>query len=152
MRSRRILLACLALFVASSLVGCSSLQAALTPDPEVITEEATVAAAGATVSGELSPETPEGLPLWPGAEVIESVAAEDSYSLTLSTGDSYDDVLPGMAAGFERAGWEVTSEESNEGGRIAVLSLTAEGQEGFITITELESGAVQLDYVLVTTE
>lgn len=152
MRSRRILLACLTALLVLSLSGCAKLQAAFTPDPEVITEEATVAVEGAAVSGELSPDTPQGLPIWPGAEVIESIASEDSYSLTLSTGDSYDDVLLGMAAGFERVGWEVTSEESDEGGRIAVLSLTTEGQEGFVTITELESGAVQLDYVLVTTE
>lgn len=152
MRSRRVLSACLILVAMLSLSGCTRLQAAFTPDPEVITEEATVAAAGAAVSGELSPDTPQGLPVWPGAEVIESISSEDSYSLTLSTSDPYDDVLPGMAAGFERAGWEVTSEESDEGGRIAVLSLNTEAQEGFVTITELEGGAVQLDYVLVTTE
>ncbi len=152
MLSRRILLAALAVLAAMALAGCDTLQSVVTPEPEVITEEATVAVAGAAVSGELSADTPQGLPLWPGAEVIESTSSEDTYSLTLSTGDPYDDVLPGLAAGFERAGWEVTSEESDEGGRIAVLSLTTQGQEGFITITELESKAVQLDYVLVTTE
>jgi len=132
--------------------GCTRLETALTPPPKVVTEEATVAVDGASVVGELSAETPEGLPLWPGGEVVESLSTEDSYSLTLTTGDPYDDVLAGVAAGFEAAGWEVASEESTEGGRVGVLTLTTQGQEGFVTITEIDSSSVQLDYVLVATE
>lgn len=135
-----------------TVTGCTRLEKAFTPPPNVVTEEATVAADGAAVVGELSADTPQGLPIWPGAQVVESVSTDDSYSLTLTTSDPFDDVLAGVAAGFESAGWEVASEESTEGGRMAVLTVSSQGQEGFVTITEVDSASVQLDYVLVATE
>lgn len=152
MRSRATILIAILVVAAAMLSGCTQLEETFTPEPNVVTEEATVAVDGASVVGEMSPDTPAGLPLWPGAEVVESVQTDDAYSLTLTTTDTYEDVLAGVAAGFEQAGWEVASEESSEGGRIAVLTLTATDQEGFITLTELEGGGVQLDYVLVATE
>ncbi len=151
MRLRAVAVIALA-FALLAVTGCARLDEALTPPPKVVTEEATVAADGASVVGELSADTPQGLPLWPGAQVVESVSTDDSYSLTMTTGDPYEDVLAGVAAGFEAAGWDVTSEESTEGGRVAVLTLATDGQEGFVTITEVDGALIQLDYVLVATE
>jgi hypothetical protein len=136
----------------SPAAGCARLQEAFTPPPKVVTEEATVAVDGASVVGELSADTPSDLPIWPHATVVESVTTDDAYSLTLTTTDSFDDVLAGVAAGFEKAGWDVASEETSEGGRVAVLTVSTTGREGFITVTELEDLSVQLDYVLAATE
>lgn len=139
-----------------ALAGCKGAGADLGQEiisniEEVVTQEATVAVDGAAVVGDLSPDTPAGLPIWPGATVVDSGAEGDAYSLTLTTTDSYDDVYAGVAAGFKDAGWGVESEETEEGGRMAVFTITTEGQEGFITITELAENSVQIDYVVVAT-
>jgi len=152
MRVRTVVLTVLAIVALASAMGCTGLQEAFTPPPKVVTEEATVAVDGASVVGELAADTPENLPVWPDATVVESVTTDDAYSLTLTTADRFDDVLAGVAAGFEKAGWEVASEETSEGGRVAVLTVSTAGREGFITITELEDLSVQLDYVLAATE
>lgn len=132
-----------------SATGCARLEERFTPEPTVVTEEATRAIAGAAVDGELSRKTPEDIPLWPGASVIESSMTEDAYSLTLQTTDVYTDVLAGVAVGFEEAGWQVAKDEFGEkGAGSAILSVTRGGEEGIITITELEGGLVEIDYVI----
>jgi hypothetical protein len=138
----------LALFASS---GCSGLKERLTPPPKIVTQEATRAASDAQVSGELDESTPSDLPLWPGAKVVDSTTTDDAYSLTLTTAEKFTDVLNGVAAGFEEAGWSVAVDESGEpGGRSAILQISRESEEGFVTLTEIESGLTQIDYVVAS--
>ncbi|MDZ4168591.1 MAG: hypothetical protein U1E26_02890 [Coriobacteriia bacterium] len=146
--SRRVaLVAVAALALVSS--GCAQLEAAFTPEPNIVTVEATVAAPGAVVNGDLATWMPDGTPLWPGSDVVESQATKEAYSLTLSTSDAYADVLPGVAKGFEDAGWSVLSdEEGDEGSRTAVLTVSNDTHEGIVTLTENADGTVTTTYVL----
>jgi hypothetical protein len=151
--NRRLIVMLVVASVALSSTGCTSLEKRFTPPPTVVTEEATRAVSGAQVEGELDSSTPEGLPLWPGAQVVDSTMTDDAYSLTLTTTDTFDDVLSGVAAGFEEAGWTVAREESGEeGARSAVLQITRDAEEGFVTLTELEDGLTQIDYVITAAE
>ncbi len=135
--------------VVMSATGCASLEKRLTPEPTTVTQEATRAISGASVTGELAETTPNGLPLWPGAKVIESDTTEDAYGLSLQTADAFDDVLNGVAVGFEEAGWKVEKEVSGEqGARAAALLVSRDAEEGIVSITELEDGIVQIDYVI----
>lgn len=131
--------------------GCSGLKERLTPPPKIVTQEATRAASGAPVSGELDESTPSDLPLWPGAKVVDSTTTDDAYSLTLTTAEKFADVLNGVAAGFEDSGWSIAVEESgDQGARSAILQITRESEEGFITLTEIEGGLTQIDYVVAS--
>jgi hypothetical protein len=137
--------------IIASTTGCAPFEERFTPEPTIVTEEATRAIAGATVEGKLSKNTPADIPLWPSASVIESSMTEDAYSLTLQTTDVYIDVLTGVAVGFEDAGWQVAKDEFGEkGAGSAILSVTRGGDEGIITITELEGGLVEIDYVIAS--
>lgn len=129
--------------------GCSSMQERFTPGPKVVTKEATVAVDGARVMGDLSKNTPDGLPLWPGATVTESTGTDQAYGLSLTTTDPYDDVLNGVAAGFEDAGWTVTREETGgEETRSVILTVASESLQGFVTLTEIGDGTTQVDYTI----
>jgi hypothetical protein len=143
----------LAALLAFSLVGCKQLEQRFTPPPKVVTQEATVAVGGAPVQGELAAETPEGLPLWPGAKVVESTGTEDAYGLTLVTSDPYEDVLNGVAAGFEKAGWQVAQDSGGgEDAASVVLTIKSDAFEGFVTISQIETATTQLDYVVTATQ
>ncbi|PKQ15064.1 MAG: hypothetical protein CVT67_11380 [Actinobacteria bacterium HGW-Actinobacteria-7] len=147
--NRRLLALTVVALALLSATGCKRLEARFTPPPTIVTQEATRAAAGAAVDGKLDKSTPEGLPLWPGATVLESDQTEDAYSLSLQTTDTYTDVLNGIVVGFEDAGWSVAREESGtEGARTAVLSIARDSEEGIITLTEAEGGLTQIDYVI----
>jgi len=136
-----------------SATGCKALEERFTPPPKVVTEEATVAVDGAAVQGELSEDTPQGLPIWPGATVTESTGTEDAYGLSLTTTDPFDDVLNGTAVGFEEAGFEVAREEAGvEGARSVVLTVSGDGLEGFVTLTEIGDGTTQIDYAVTTVQ
>lgn len=136
-----------------STAGCSSVSQVLAPTPKVVTKAALVAAVDAEVDGELAPGLPEGTPLWPGAKVTYSGAAEQAYNLTLVATESYDDVLAGMAAGFENEGWDVAQEESGEtGARTSVLTVSGPYAAGILTVTEVSDGTVGLAYVLGASE
>ncbi len=153
MNRRTITLSALAAVLLFALVGCKSLEERFTPPPKVVTQEATVAVAGAEVMGELSADTPEGLPLWPGAEVLESAGTEDAYGLTLVTSDPYEDVLSGIAAGFEQAGWKVAQEQTGgEDAGSVVLTVTGDALEGFVTVSRIETSTTQLDYVVTAVQ
>jgi len=153
MYGRAVVLSALAALVAFSLLGCQQLEQRFTPPPKVVTQEATVAVDGAQVSGELAPETPEGLPLWPGATVLESTGTDDAYGLTLQTSDPFQDVLSGVAAGFEQAGWEVAQEgEGGEDATSVVLTVKSDALEGFVTISQVETSTTQLDYVMTAAQ
>jgi hypothetical protein len=151
--NRRAIVAIAIVAVALSASGCKRLEKRFTPPPTVVTEEATRAATGAQVQGELDSSTPQGLPLWPGAVVVDSTKTEDAYSLTLTTADTFSDALSGVAAGFEDAGWTVARDESGaEGARSAILEISRDSEEGFVTLTELEDGSTQIDYVITAAE
>jgi hypothetical protein len=148
-RRMTVLIALALALLASS--GCAGLQERFTPPPKIVTQEATRAASDAQVSGELDESTPSDLPLWPGAKVVDSTTTDDAYSLTLTAAEKFADVLNGVAAGFEDAGWSVAVEESGEqGARSAILQVSREEEEGLVTLTEIESGLTQIDYVVAS--
>jgi hypothetical protein len=129
--------------------GCARFRSALTPEPEVVTIEATVAVAGAAVEGELPEGTPADLPLWPGSTVVEGESGPASYTLTLSATDTFDDVLAGLAKGFSDAGWEVAQEDLGEGAeRTAVLTVEGSSGQGIVTLTAEDDGSVMIVYVI----
>lgn len=114
-KSLRAVVISLCIALAAALGGCSRAASVLQPSPKVVTVEATVAAPGASVRGTLAPGMPDGIPLWPGAEVRQSGEVRNGYEFVLATNDAFDDVVKGLAAGFERAGWEVAEEVLADG-------------------------------------
>ena len=148
MRVRLTLAIVLALALAPT-AGCKALEKRFTPPPTVVTTEATVAADGADVAGDLGKKVPEGLPVWPGAEVTDQKTTKDAYALQLTTTETYDDVLKGVVVGFERAQWQVAQEESGDAGaRIAILTVSNDTYAGYVTLTETEDAAVTIDYLI----
>lgn len=139
--------------VAVTASGCAQVSDLLTPGPKVVTVEATVAAPAAQVSGELPEGAPTGLPLWPGATVVEGASSENAYDIILSTDRPLDDVSLGMAKGFEDAGWEVMQETLGEGAeRMVVLTVSRPTHEGIVTVSPGESGDVAIAYVISAVE
>jgi hypothetical protein len=131
------------------LSGCSASESVLTPTPPVVTQEATVAAAGALVDGTLPEGTPSSLPLWPESKVLAGEAdKQGAFSLVLQTSDPFSDVIAGMGAGLERAGWQAA--ESAEESATTVLDVSGEGLEGLVTLTDAD-GAVTIEYFLAPT-
>lgn len=150
---QRVLTAIVIVAAALSLVGCQRIETALEPEPVIVTEEATAAAAAAPVEGELAEKTPSDLPLWPASKVLASEYNAGAYSLTLSTGDPYEDVLNGVAAGFERAGWDVAVEDDGEVGlRTAVLTVGSDRYDGLVTLSEVDTASVEIEYILTGAE
>ncbi len=146
---RRVAVIVLAVAMSGVLSGCTRLEAMFMPEPKVVTIEATVAAPGASVVGDLASWMPEGTPLWPGSRVEDSQATKTAYNLTLVTPDPYADVLAGTAKGFEDAGWDaVQAEEGQEGARTAVLTVSNSTHEGLVTLAENADGTVTITYVL----
>lgn len=144
-----VMLALATIIATTLLVGCSAIESALTPAPKVVTQEATVAVPGAKVSGDLGPDAPSVVPLWPGATVVESTLQDQTYSLSLNAEAPYRDVFTGVAAGFEKSGWSVQRDESGAAGsKTAVLTVSGNGYEGMVTVSEIASGTAEVDYVL----
>lgn len=129
--------------------GCSAAQKLVaSTDSAGASAEITVAVAGAPVDGALAKGVSADVPLWPGATVVASEVTDGATTITLEASDSYDDVLNGLALGFQNAKWQLTEEESGEAGaRIAVLTVTGQGQEGVVTLSE-EAGATTIDYLV----
>ena len=139
--------------VAVTASGCAQVSDLLTPGPKVVTVEATVAAPTAKVNGRLPEGAPEGLPLWPGATVLEGESSDNAYDVILSTDQALDDVSLGMAKGFEEAGWEVTQETLGEGAeRMVFLTVSRPTHEGIVTISPGESDDVAIAYVISAVE
>lgn len=152
MTARRFGLAAAVALVALSASGCQALKEKLAPEPTVVTRKAVVAAADASVDGTLAPGMPEGVPLWPDAEVLSSSKDKQSYNLMLRTRKSYDDVLAGLVTGFEKAGWQVAQEESTDQGlKNAILTVSSDVSQGVVTVADSveSSGAVEIGYVLI---
>lgn len=122
-------------------VGCSGLAGQEVPEEKV-------AGPGVAVRGDLPENVPSKLPLWPGAEVLEGSSSEEAFEVVLSTPDGFDEVLAGLAKGFEEEGWEIVEEPLGESGdRVTMLSVTASDSEGFITLTQDASQTV-ISYVV----
>jgi hypothetical protein len=141
----------LAAFMLASLsvTGCGRLERALTPPPTVVTLEATVAAPGATVQGDLPGGVPVDLPLWPSARVMEADASGEAVSMTLLAQEPFSDVLAGVAKGLSDSGWDVAREEAGEdGSRTAILTVAGDTHEGLVTIIENDDATVTMVYVL----
>jgi len=147
MKSRAALLPVLvAAALALSLgAGCKRIEQAITPGPKIVTQEATVAAPAAPLTGELPEGTPPELPVWPGSTIVASEASDGTVALTLETTSPFKEVVAGTSVGFERAGWKVAEEAAEASA--TVLNVSGEGYDGFVTVTETESGAT-LDYLI----
>ena len=153
MRVRLIVLAALLAVVVPGVSGCGQIDAMLNPKPKVITQEATVAVAGASVQGQLEAEMPEGLPLWPDAVVTDSTLSKvpggKSWAASFTTTDVYDDVYKGMGAGFQRAGWTVESVDTSvPEAKSATFTVQKDNVEGVVSISQVDSGTVSIDYVM----
>jgi hypothetical protein len=137
--------------------GCTTVKAKLdakfTPPPKVVTVEATVAAAGAPVTGTLAKGFPSTLPLWPGAKLKTSKTTKtpqgNSYSAMFSTHDPYADVLAGIGLGLKNAGFKVSANNaSTDNMKVDILAVSNARVEGIITISQLTAKPVYLEYVV----
>jgi hypothetical protein len=131
------------------LSGCARVAEVITPEPEMVSIEPTVGAPGAPVIGELPDNVPDGLPLWPGATVIEGVSSEQGFQLVLMASGAFEDVFKGMAKGFEDAGWEIAQEDMGEDAAgIAVLTVASPVAQGLVTMTLEDTSTVSVTYIL----
>jgi hypothetical protein len=136
--------------------GCDSIEEAVSPAPPEIkhvTVAAKVAEPDAKVQGWLRPGAPPNLPLWGGASVLKSKFVESevgtSWSVTLVSSDSYPDVVKGMAAGFERSGWQVNAQDvSSKEGSTTVLTVADKSASGMVTIAAEKDKTTQISYVI----
>ena len=61
--------------------------------------------------------------------------------------------MNGVAAGFEKAGWQVAQDASGgEDAASVVLTVKSDALEGFVTISQIETATTQLDYVVTATQ
>ena len=144
----RIALVIALLALAVSAMACDRVEQAVAPEPEVVTQEATVAVAAAAVDGELPKGMPEVIPLWPGASVSGGEVTDGAIVLSLETSEPYADVLAGTSVGFERAGWSVA--EGAEEASATALDVAGEGYEGIVTVTGTDE-ITKIDYLLSQT-
>lgn len=143
--------------VAVSTSGCDAIKKAVVPAP-IITHEtiaAKIGQPGAAVRGKLRPGIPANLPLWDGAAVLRSDViksdAGNSWSATLSTTDPYSDVMKGMAVGFQKAGWQVeTQDTTSTEGSTTVLTVSGSSGVGVVTIAALKDKSTRIGYAITT--
>lgn len=156
----RVLVVLFVLVALLAAAGCDGAEKALKPEPKVVTRKATVASPDAKVEGAVTVAIPDGLALWPGSTVVETLETEEAVSLTFTTTDEYEDVLAGLAKGLQDAGWTVEQEsvegvepaedssETAEAGAMALLTISNATHEGVITLVENVDGGAQIDYVV----
>lgn len=131
------------------LTGCDRIQAAFVPDPIVITDEATTAVSPAKLDGELGEGVPEGTPLWPGSRVEASDRIKGTTTVTLVTGDPFDDVVAGIGVGYQRAEWEVSTEDaSTPEVKTALITASKADRQVLITVTDAGDGTVTMEYLI----
>jgi hypothetical protein len=155
MRSRWILWCVLVTVAAVPLSGCEAITKAITPPAIIkhVTVQAKVGQPGAKVEGTLKSGAPSDLPLWEGASVLKSSVVKSklgkSWSAILATPDAYDDVVKGMAVGFQRTGWQVQSQDvSSTEGSTTVLAVTGPSAAGMVTIAAEKDKTTQISYVI----
>lgn len=148
MTARLLTVGLLAALALGSLGGCAALDAALAPEPKVVTEEATIADPDAQVIGTVADGAPESLPLWPGARVEASKSVREAFTLVLVAQEPFDEVVNGVAVGLQRAGWEVAEEAGGDAGeRVTVLTIGRAGASGFVTLAEGTDGTT-IEYIV----
>jgi len=137
--------------------GCSAVKQKLdekfTPAPTIVTQEATVAAPSAQVSGTVSAGFPETLPLWPGANLAKMKTTKTpqgkSYTANFATADPYDDVLKGVVEGLKTAGYKVAAADgSTEMVRVNLLMISDKKIEGIVTVSQVPKKLVHIEYVI----
>lgn len=140
----------LVVIVAAALAatGCTNIKSTFTPDPPVVTQEATAAASGVAVKGQIPDGFPDDLPLWPGAKVQDARPTDTSLSLVLKTTDTFDDVVPGIAAGFERSGWKAVAVSEEDSA--TVIEVSNNDYDGLVTVYREANGAT-VEYLLTPT-
>jgi len=148
--------------VAASLLvsGCSvksAIDEKLAPAPKTVTVEATVAAVGAAVDGTLTAGFPDTLPLWPGATVSKSKTTTTSqgsaYSAIMTTADPYADVLAGVGEGLKQAEWKVEAlDASTSDQKVTLLTVSSPEADGIVTVTQMASQPVRIEYVITPKE
>ena len=155
MRSRYVPIAVLIGVLALSSAGCDLIKNVLSPSPIVnhITGEAKVGKPGATIQGGLKPGAPDTLPIWEGASVLRTKvfksSAGDTWSATLTTKDPYQEVVAGMATGFQKQGWDVASQDLSSGNTsTTVLTVSTTQAAGLCTIATDKDKTIHIDYAL----
>lgn len=159
MHRRPTLIAALALcaLVAPVASGCASvkktLDAKFTPPPTVVTQEATVAAVGASVVGTMTGTFPDQLPVWPGAKIVRTkttkTAQGKAFSATFTTVDPFDDVVAGLGKGLTDSGWQVAvTDASSPEASASVLVISNANNEGLVTVSEVASKPVTIEYTI----
>jgi len=156
MRLRPILSALLAAAVAFGLFGCDAIKKAITPAPIIkhVAIAPKVGQPGATVVGSLKAGAPANLPLWEGSNVLRSGTTKSdvgsSWSAILSTTDEYQDVVKGMAVGFQRSGWQVQEAEDAGSGEASATALTVSGPSamGVVTISVTKDKTTRIGYLM----
>jgi hypothetical protein len=145
------------LLVAASLAagGCDFIKKQA-PTITRVTVAAKIGVPGAGVQGELRKGTPENLPLWEGASVLRSDViksdAGNSWSATLRTTDPYVDVMKGMVVGFQKAGWQVESQDTaSTEGSTTVLTVSSASDMGIVTITAQKDQSTRIGYAITRT-
>jgi hypothetical protein len=157
MRYRSILIGVLLAVSLLVATGCDSITQVLNPPPVVthVKVDAKVGKPGAALRGTLKPGAPADLPLWEGAGVTRNAVTKSragvAWSATLTTADPYDDVVKGMAVGFQRANWQVelqdvTSTESST----TVLTVASGSATGIVTIAARKDGTTRIGYVVTS--
>ena len=137
--------------------GCTSVKATLdkkfTPPPTIVTQEATVAAPSAQVSGTVSAGFPETLPLWPGSELVKKKTTRTpqgkSYTASFQTTDPYADVLAGVGQGLKTAHFKVAVTDGSTGVvKVSILMISNSKVEGIVTISQIPHKPVSIEYVI----
>ena len=93
--------------------------------------------------------------LWEGAHVLRSgtikSGAGNSWSAILSTTDPYIDVYKGVAAGFQKAGWDVQAlDASTAEASTTVLTVTESKGAGVVTIVAQKDKSTRINYVMTS--
>lgn len=135
-----LVLLCAMLFV-PALVGCSQQQAS-----SVKADNPQLVAVGASVGGKLDKGYPGELPLWEGAQVLESKHTDkgdfDIYELTVSVDEPYDTVVYGYGEGLKKCGYSAEIAESTNG--LTMITATKKDVSALFTITKDETGKAEV--------
>jgi hypothetical protein len=157
MRYRSILFALLLAAFSLMASGCDSITQMLNPPPVVthVKIEAKVGKPGVSLRGTLKPGAPTDLPLWEGAGVTRNVVTKSragvAWSATLTTADPYDDVVKGMAVGFQRASWQVELQDvTSTEGSTTVLTVASGSATGIVTIAAQKDSTTRIGYVMTS--
>lgn len=146
---------CLAVALAVS--GCASVKKSLddklAPPPTVVTQEATVAAVGASVVGTITADFAKNLPLWPGSRVVRTrttkTAQGKAFSAQFTTTDPFADVVAGLGQGLTDGGWKVElTDASSPDASASILMISNADDEGLVTVSEIASKPVTIEYTI----